>query len=433
MKPLIFICFTALLLFSCKKNELESQDALKNELDRLAVPVSAKPIEWADKDLTMLDVLANKKVVGLGEATHGTAEFFTAKHRILKYLVEKHGFKVFAIEADFGESLYLNEAVRAGRTSEIQRLMREKMIFWTWATVEVQNLLEWMSEYNKNKPENQKVSYIGVDCQFNTHNAVLLGDYLRKTDRELFGFVENTLNTASTASRNNYAGYTDTNYLDLLSSVDRLLELMTGRKNALIQASNLKEFQLNERIAIVLKQVIDQAYQRQKSGNRQFLRDKYMADNTEWLSSYFDNQKIVAWAHNAHVENNPNFSGIGSQGYHLRKSLGNSYAILGFSFLTGKFRAVNSSGLNVQRLSALPPQMSVNEVFSRASEKNFFVDIQKLMQTPSWRDYLAVSRIHLSIGAVFNGDAKNYYQDFRSDGFDYMIHFDQTTTAIGMR
>lgn len=122
-------------------------DILLDELD----PLDADPHSWVDEDLRWLDPLADKNVVGLGEATHGTAEFFDAKHRIFRYLVENHGYKVFAFEADFGESIYLNEAVQQGNAAGIESLMKSKMHFWTWKTREVKELLEWMCTYNQGK------------------------------------------------------------------------------------------------------------------------------------------------------------------------------------------------------------------------------------------------------------------------------------------
>ena len=136
-------------------------NALEDELN----PLTNNPLAWNENELNFLDPLADKSIIALGEATHGTAEFFNAKFSMFKYLVEKHDFKILAIEADFGESLLINDAIQRGATEEIEDLMRTKMIFWTWRTEEVKNLLEWMSEYNKDKSDDEKLQYLGFDCQ----------------------------------------------------------------------------------------------------------------------------------------------------------------------------------------------------------------------------------------------------------------------------
>ncbi|NOR34468.1 MAG: hypothetical protein GQ579_07290, partial [Bacteroidales bacterium] len=84
-----------------------------------------------------------------------------------------------AFEADFGESLFLNEAIQEGNLEEIDVLMRSKMHFWTWKTQEVKELLEWMCHYNQGKPEEERIHYMGIDCQFNTYHPEMVMDYLR--------------------------------------------------------------------------------------------------------------------------------------------------------------------------------------------------------------------------------------------------------------
>jgi len=85
---------------------------LITQLNNTLVPLSyTNPLIWTAEDLSYFDKLADKKIVGLGEATHGTSEFFKAKFKIFKYLVEHHNYKVFAFEADVGESIYINQAI----------------------------------------------------------------------------------------------------------------------------------------------------------------------------------------------------------------------------------------------------------------------------------------------------------------------------------
>ena len=87
-------------------------------------------------------------MLGLGEATHGTSEFFNMKDRIFRYFVEEHGFRAFGFEMDFGESLIFEEYVQGGE-GDIEELMVKKMIFWIWRAEEVKQLLILMREYNQ--------------------------------------------------------------------------------------------------------------------------------------------------------------------------------------------------------------------------------------------------------------------------------------------
>lgn len=179
---MIFLSLILFITISCEKKSYEKPfyklvQSLESELN----PLSEDPLLWSNDDLKFLDPIGNKSIIGLGEATHGTAEFFKSKHRILKYLVEKHNYKIFAFEADFGESLLINEAIQKSDSNSIEALMKNKMHFWTWKTEEVKDLLVWMCTYNLNKSAQEKVQYLGIDCQYNTYHPDMVKEYLFKT------------------------------------------------------------------------------------------------------------------------------------------------------------------------------------------------------------------------------------------------------------
>ncbi len=216
----------AAFLLSCQSDDevkLNPEVAsLLPALEQELVPLDDDPLVWGDNDLTFLDPVANKPIIGLGESTHGTAEFFNAKRRIFRYLVENHGYRVFAFEADFGESLFVGEAVQEGLKSQIPELMSEKMHFWTWRTREVQNLLEWMSEYNVGKSEEDKVHYMGVDCQYNTYHPELLKQYLQNADISFMPFAEEVFTEAETAAKDRFKGYSPEKFTAYLNQIDAL-------------------------------------------------------------------------------------------------------------------------------------------------------------------------------------------------------------------
>ncbi|MCA9712195.1 MAG: erythromycin esterase family protein, partial [Myxococcales bacterium] len=113
-------------------------------------------------DLAALDpVFSKAKVVGLGEATHGTREFFQLKHRMLEYLVERHGFSVFGIEANRTECRAIDRYVQTGEGDPREALAG--IYFWTWNTHEVLDLIEWMRQYNESHP--RKLRFVGFDAQ----------------------------------------------------------------------------------------------------------------------------------------------------------------------------------------------------------------------------------------------------------------------------
>jgi len=303
---LILIMILSGIISSCEKKPEDlnldpETKTLVNILQEELQSLDADPLSWKDQDLRWLDPLAEKSVIGLGEATHGTAEFFEAKHRILKYMVENHGYKVFAIEADFGESLFIDEVIQQGNASEIESGMKSKMHFWTWKTEEVKEMLEWMCTYNQGKADEDKIHYMGIDCQFNTYHPSIAREYLSSTGIPFYAFADSILRVAETEQ--NFESFNSASFESYIGKLEALKDSMILHKDELVAASSEKEYQLNSRIVELVRQVSEVRYYNQVQDFSINYRDKYMAENTAWILDYFGDKKIVLWAHNGHISN----------------------------------------------------------------------------------------------------------------------------------
>src|SRR5436853_6359760 len=110
---------------------------------RRAMPLDSTSPESGLDDLRQMEsTIGNARIVAMGEATHGTREFFQLKHRMLEFLVEKKGFTVFGIEANWPESLAINDYVLNG-TGEAAEVT-DSLYLWTWSTDEVLDMIVWM-------------------------------------------------------------------------------------------------------------------------------------------------------------------------------------------------------------------------------------------------------------------------------------------------
>src|SRR5216684_1510761 len=130
-----------------------------------AIPLdSTSPESGLDDLRQMQSTIGNARIVAMGEATHGTHEFFQLKHRMLEFLVERMGFTVFGIEANWPESLAVNEYVLHGHGDATAALAG--MYFWTWNTEELLDLIQWMRAWNADPKHDKKVRFYGFDMQF---------------------------------------------------------------------------------------------------------------------------------------------------------------------------------------------------------------------------------------------------------------------------
>lgn len=403
---------------------LSDVEKLNIALSDILVPLSGNPSEWTDQQLACLDVFHNKGIVGLGEATHGTSEFFKAKNRIFKYLVENHGFKVFMMEADFGESLLINNAIWEGRTADIKRLMAEHMHFWMWRTEEVQSLLEWMSEYNKGRTEEDRIIYMGNDCQFNDKNSQLVIGYLKQYNYELYDQVKNILNRLKTSL---YSNRSESEYLSMLSDIENLEHLYLDHKDKLVASSSLNEYNLYARMILTMKQVV--LYHYYKDVKYINYRDQFMAENCIWVRDHFNNSRTVLWSHNEHIANNPSYTNGngGTMGNHLIQFV-SDYTNLGFSFTNGRFSALSYNSELTNFEIKVPPYNSLNDVFSR-THKSFFIEMARLNANDDWNTYFNQNRNFISIGSMFSSYLLPgfYLKPFDKYYFDYMIHIDKSS------
>ena len=123
-------------------------------------------------------VIGSARIVSLGEATHGTREFFQLKHRMLEFLVTEMGFTIFSIEANMPEAYRLNDHVLNG-AGDPARLLKG-MYFWTWDTEEVLAMIRWMHEFNQSGKG--RVEFTGFDMQIPTVSQDIVRGFVTRYD-----------------------------------------------------------------------------------------------------------------------------------------------------------------------------------------------------------------------------------------------------------
>lgn len=207
-----------------------------------------------------------------------------------------------------------------------------------------------------------------------------------------------------------------------------------GGEGTLLGASTEKEYQLHARIVEVIRQVSEVRYS--YSGNVQTsmgYRDKYMAQNTAWLLDYYDNEKIVVWAHNYHISNFE--SGVvGTMGNYLSYQLGDQYASVGFIFSQGTFTAVSMEGetftAETQTLDSIPREGSLNALMSYTDQAAFSIDLEFLRNYLAWHNAFEKGMDYFFMGSGYTNHPGDYYVSFDPDLNDYLIYFNRSTASV---
>ena len=283
-------------------------------------------------------VIGGARLVALGEATHGTREFFQLKHRMLEFLVTEMGFTVFGIEATMPEAFDVNEFVLNGKGDPAGALAG--MYFWTWDTEEVLEMIRWMRNYNIDPRHEKKVKFYGFDAQMPVRATRVALDYLSKVKAELPAGTKEALSTlANPFLTRSYEALSPEKKQAVTNAAQALLDVLDRRRADDARRTSADEWPIARQHAQVLVQYLamnNPKDMRAYSG----VRDRAMADNIRWiLDREGPGTKMVVWAHNGHVATSVT-SSQEWMGYHLRQMYGPDMFVFGFAFNRGSFQAV---------------------------------------------------------------------------------------------
>jgi erythromycin esterase-like protein len=143
-------------------------------------------------------LIGQARIVSLGEATHGSREFFQMKHRMLEYLASELGFTIFSIEANMPEAYRLNDYVLEGKGDPAQLL--RGMYFWTWDTEEVLAMIRWMRAFNQSGKG--RVQFTGFDMQTPNVAATIVREFTARYDAPFVNGVDEARRMSETSNAN---------------------------------------------------------------------------------------------------------------------------------------------------------------------------------------------------------------------------------------
>ncbi|WP_405797783.1 erythromycin esterase family protein [Streptomyces sp. NBC_01506] len=307
-------------------------------LSHNAVPLSGGLTAGAPTaDLQPLkQVLDGVRIVGLGESTHGTREFFQLKHRLLEYLVTELGFTVLAMEASASAGPAVDAYVRDGVGDPAQVLTG--LGFWTWRTEEILDMIKWMRGYNEGRPQGEKVRFVGVDPQRSGDSLAVLEAFLTSVAPERLPALHSSLGVLATA----YPGSRPDPEQKLMREAVKLLEFVRACDEPGTPAGAVAV-----RHARILVRAADLVTRRGQDPDPErtvyAARDRYMAEGVEAILDGDPAAKVVLWGHNGHIakgrSSGPGIIPTPPLGEHLRERYGDAYYALGLLFGQGSFRA----------------------------------------------------------------------------------------------
>lgn len=268
----------------------------------------ARPLEGADDLDPLLARVGDARYVLLGEASHGTHEFYAWRSEITRMLVREKGFRFVAVEGDWPDCERVNRYVkgRPGAGSSAREVLRafERWPTWMWANEEIVRLAEWLRDENAGRPEEQKAGFFGLDVYSLWESMQAVVAYLERVDP-----------TAARAARRAYecfAPYGDepqeyarATLLVPTSCEDEVVHMLNDlRRHAPSYAEDSAEaFFAAEQNALVVRN--GELYYRTmvRGGAASWnVRDLHMVETLERLMAFHGpDAKAIVWEHNTHV------------------------------------------------------------------------------------------------------------------------------------
>ncbi len=336
--------------------------------------------------------IGDARIVGMGEGSHGTSEFFALKNRLFKYLAEKKGFTIFALEAYWGAGLYVDRYIKTGQGTAEQAVA--SLAFWTWDTPEMVNLVQWMRDYNAKAGNHPILSFVGIDMQ-NPMGAIgYLATYLRLHDPAEAAAAHAALECAA-ESASRYRGTPTAGCRQEVVAVGEQVQAL----------NNSPDVAIAQHSVTTILQYLD--WKSVPDDARLGTRDQDMADNLEWLATAYPRAKIAVWAHNFHIRMRPVLGGSEEMnsrpmGAYLRSAFGRDYYAIGQTFGSGTVRAI-VSGHGLEAATVPPnPSDTIAALFKPLNAAAAFVDLRGLRTgSPLWSFFSTQHRVE-EIGATID-------------------------------
>jgi erythromycin esterase len=427
---------------------MDSDEQVVSVLSEYATALFSIAPDAGHSELTVLSSrFADVDVVGLGEATHGTRDFFELKHRLVRYLVEECGFRTLAFETDFARTRALTEAVHYDEGTPRNGL--DRITLWVWKTEAVLAMFDWLREFNAGRPIDDRVRVYGISLSTPGEPASELRRYLGRVDPEYAETVGEQFSSITdtdipTEDETATAAYLETG-LELAATVRERLD---EHRQRYVEQRSFSEYQFARHLCRHLEQNCEWNEMRLANPG-QFepaafeQRDRYMAENVEWCREHDPGAGVVLYAHNTHVKRGSfdmdyEWAQGQTMGEFLDQQIDSRYCPLGTEFARGEFRAVpnvDDPGEREPRVFSVPAprENSVAASLDRMGKSPSYFDVAAASDDDRLDSWFEETRRVRGVSALVDPDDETRVHDIETDvaaSFDGLFFVAETEPSV---
>lgn len=382
------------------------------------------------------DRLGNAEVVALGEATHGTSEFYRARAAITRRLIEEHGVTIVAVEADWPDASRIDRYVRHRSGVPWREPAFTRFPTWMWRNEEVLDFVEWLREHNAALPPDRRVSFHGLDLY-------ALGSSIES----VVGYLEEVDPDAAAEARERYscfapwqkepAGYGRASirrglHLCEKAVLETLRDLLECRlEYAQDDSDDYLDAEGNAHLVAAAEAYYRSIYH--GAADSWNLRDRHMFETLRRVCRARGG-KAVIWAHNSHLGDAAatemgSYRGQLNLGQLCREHYGEAAALVGFGTDRGEVAAASDWGGALEIKAVLPASGgSIEDLCNRTGIPGFLLDLGRQRGSMLERG-LMEPRPERAIGVIYRPETEresHYFTASLPRQFDHYVWFDET-------
>ena len=416
------------------KESILNEEGVVKSIREHAYPLKSK----ADLQ-PIFDRIGDARIVMLGEASHGTHEYYTWRAHISKRLIEEKGFNFIAVEGDWPDCYRLNRFIK-GYDTEHKNVLNVLEEFnrwptWMWANWEIVALANWLQEHNTGLPANNRVGFYGLDVYSLWESMESIMKYLKKTDPGALKVAEEAYQCFEPYKENEGTSYARASQFvpDLCKNevVSLLKEIQQKLPTYNSDYENVFSAEQNALIAVNAERY----YRAMIAGGPHSwnVRDRHMADTLDRLLKFHgEKSKVIVWEHNTHIGDSRATDMVDDGMFNIGELArvehhDKGVVLVGFGSYKGSVIAAREWEARMETTN-LPPAKkgSWEYLLHQAGKENKLL----LMDDFSNNNMLMANHIgHRAVGVVYNPKFErhgNYVPTILPMRYDAFIYLDET-------
>jgi erythromycin esterase-like protein len=385
----------------------------------------------------LIEAIGERAVVMLGEASHGTHEYYTWRTAISKRLIEEKAFDFIAVEGDWPDCYKINQYIKSygNAGDDIKSVLKnfDRWPTWMWANWEVAALSEWLKQHNNKLPIEKKIGFYGLDVYSLWDSMKAMVNYLEHEDPQTAQTVKKAIQCFQPFEENEqlYARYSLTEH----SCRDKVLAMLKEirMKSQFLNGDREAGFNTEQNALIAVN--AEKYYRSMMSFDNESwnVRDTHMMETLDRLMNFHGQAaKGIVWEHNTHIGDaratNMKSAGMVNIGQLAREKYGNDNVFLiGFGSYRGSVIAGNEWGAPMQEMNVPPAREGSIEQLLHSEKAG---DQYLLFNNNSIKEKYRKSIPHRAIGVVYNPDRErygNYVPSVMPHRYDAFIYLEETT------